>query len=230
MRNLLRPSHLAACGAAFAVTLNITANQVSVASRPALGANDLVNWNNLGPDGTPLGTPFSATSHYGDGLTVSGSTGPNGFERADQGGSIIANFAPGAPLLWTGFSQDPQTMTIQFASPVFGAGTQIAPDALGDFIATLSSFDSLGNLLRTDTFNGTSTQAGDDSAIYLGVLSDTENVAKIQFTVQPKDPIVGSFAINQLDLKRSFVPDSGSLTLLFGLSVIGMSWARFRRS
>src|SRR5688572_30158125 len=96
---------------------------VSVTSRPALGGNDHVDWATEGIDGDALGNPFGAVSQHGLSITVSGATESfNGFERADQGGSWGGNFANGDALAWTGFGLNPQIMTLEFATPVFGAG------------------------------------------------------------------------------------------------------------
>jgi len=216
-----------ASGPFIALGFNLIAAPASVTSRAALGGNDFVNWNSAGANGDALGSSFSTTSAGGVGVNVSGATSSvNGFERTDQGDLWNGNFAPGAALLWSGFSIDAQTMTIAFGSPVFGAGAQIQSDDHVAFTAFLNSYDSIGNLLHSDTFSGNSTDAHDNSAIFIGVLNDTANIAKIELGILDTST-PGSFAINRLDLKR--VPESGEyLGLAFALTLVGMGVGRSR--
>jgi hypothetical protein len=215
-----------AVGALASLGLNLVAAPTSVSSRAALGGNDFKDWAGLGPDGTALGDSFSTSSQFGLGLSVSGATeSASGFERANQGGSWAGNFAPGDALLWTGLAFSPQIITIDFASPIFGAGAQIQNDDLGAaFTAFLTAYDSLNNVVASYTFNGTSTDAGDNSAIFIGASNDLENISKIELGVDGS----GSFAINRLDIKRTLsVPDSGEyLSAIFAMAFIAMSAAR----
>jgi len=214
-----------ALGCALMAVTNLLMAQVSVTSRGALGATDSLDWGKTGTEFDALGASFNTTTSDGLGVAVSGATSSfNGFERADQGSSWGGNFAPKDKLLWTGFGSAPQTMTIEFASPVFGAGAQIQNDFLtpGAFTALLTAYDSFGAFLFSDTFAGNSTDAGDNSAIFIGVLNNVENIGKIELSIRGSE----SFAINRLDLNRTLsvhAPEGGEyLMTLMVLGLFGM--------
>ena len=210
--------------AIFASVSALHAVPTAVISRAALGGNDSINWASEGVEFDYLGTSFGAASAGGLGATVSGSE--FGFERADQSSSWNGNFAAGDALLWTGFGSAPQTITIQFASGVLGAGAQIQNDFLsGAFVAFLNVYDTGGVLLDSFAFSGNSTSDGDNSAIFIGVRNDVANIGKIELGVSGSE----SFAINQLDLVREQivqpVPEGGAylsvlmLSALFGMGI-----------
>ncbi len=222
-------AHALSIGAVLAATVNALAvGPVAVNSRAALGGTDLVDWGTQNATADVFGNPFSAISQQGLGLTISGATESfNGFERAIQGSSIIpwdGNFTPGDVILWTGTSfTGPQSLIVDFGSPVFGAGAQIQPDLPdGPFNAVIKSYDKDGNLLQTDNFSGTASGAGDGSAIFVGVLSDQENISRIVFSVDD----AGAVAINQLDINRTLPENGEYLTILFAVTVFGMAGLR----
>lgn len=219
---------LAAAGLAHAVPIAVT-------DRTTFGASDYVDWSTVGTEFDSLGSSFTATSNGGIGIEVSGSTGPAGFERADNNSSWAGNFAPADALLWTGFDSVAQMMTIDFLTPVFGAGAQIQNDFLfaGAFQATLSAYDSIGGLLFMDVFNGFSDSANDDSAIFLGVSNDVANISKLELTVADQNGPSGSFAINRLALnapKTQGVPEGGSGLLAIMIVSLGLAHRFFKSS
>jgi hypothetical protein len=131
----------------------------------ALGANDVVDWAQLGAAGTILPTTFTAFS--AGGLRVTGSFGATA-QRYDQrsGGNAID------PLKWNGdFSAndaaiasanepsndivdapgsilpDLSPLVLIFDRPVAGVGAQIDAAHYGKFTGSISAYDSAGNLL-----------------------------------------------------------------------------------
>jgi hypothetical protein len=221
---LKQTSGFAALLLAGALASSAFAQPVSVGNRASLGGNDFVNWASAGEEFDYLGESFSTTSVGGLGITVSGATeSENGFERADQGSSWFGNFGDGSVLVWTGFAEVEQIISIAFATPVFGAGAQIQSDFFGDFTAALRAYDSADTLIYSDTFAGFSSDAGDNSAIFLGALDSVESIARMEFAVEG----TGTFAINQVDILRTRgVPDSGGgvIALLMLASLAGMHW------
>jgi hypothetical protein len=182
-----------------------SANVNFVNSRPALGGNDFVDWNAaLGPLFTSVPNPSNFNSNNGLPMSVS-MPGVQPFQRLDQNNGWGGNFAPGDALLFTNFSAGP--ITITFSQPVTGAGAQIQQNQYGAFTATLQAFDSLGNPIGN--FNGTSNGNADNSAIFVGALSDSANISSIVFSV-PGNP--SGFAINRLDIVG--VPEPATLGLL----------------
>lgn len=172
-----------------------------ITNRADLGGNDSVNWTVLGPPSTDVSNPFSLTSLGGIMLDISQPVGS--FSRRNQSWESWAGmFAPGDALLFTGGSNQ-GSITIDFDVPVLGAGTQFQTAVEGDpYIAMIEAFDSVGNSLGLVGLSGISQFGleGDNSAIFVGVRSDTANIDKLKLTVvatRVQDP---GFAINQLDL------------------------------
>lgn len=196
-------------GVALALASVADAALTPVATRPGLGSVlDFVSWSSLGAEFTTPANPFSISSVGGLSLTV-GKTSAGTFERVDEGGfGWTGNFALGDALLWTSLTSGP--INIDFGTSVFGAGFQIQNDSLGAFQATLEAFDFSNASLGSFTFNGTSTQAQDNSAIFAGVLSTSSDVRRLSVNVTGSS----SFAINQVTIAA--IPEPG--TALFGMA------------
>lgn len=184
-----------------------------ILDRAALGGSDFFDWGSLGSSFTTLTEPVLATSNSSSiGVTITNATaGSNTLGRLDQGNGWAGNFAPGAELLWT--RDQPGAMRIVFSSPVAGAGAQIQRDLFGPFNGSIMAFDSSDTLLETFTRSGLSSSDGDNSAIFIGILLPTASIARIEFSV---DGGSEDFAINQLDVASSPVPEPGTLLLLGG--------------
>jgi hypothetical protein len=201
-----------------------------ITSRTALESNDSVNWAVLGPQFTDVPNPFSVKSSGGLGLTVSQTSGT--FQRLDQGGGVWrGNFAQDDALLFTR-RNNPGPITIDFDVPILGAGTQIqaagGTTSIFNFPATIEAFDRLGNSLGSFTLQGTSEFGGvsDNSAIFMGVRSDSANIAKL--TINGETEPGSGFAINQLDLVSTdvtspkSVPEPASTVALLALGGFGV--------
>ncbi len=192
-----------------------------VTDRGALGATDTVDWAQLGPAGAHLFTPVFATSS-GGGVTVDVSSPPGEVFRHDQSVDWTGNFAPGAALVFEQHELEP--LQLSFAAPVLGAGAQIQESLLRDFTATIRAFSPTDAPLGSFTVAGLATDAADDSAPFLGVLSDTP-IGRIVFdTVGPGGAVDDGFAVNALALVE--VPEPASLTLLAGALALTAAWRR----
>jgi hypothetical protein len=181
-----------------------------VTSRAALAGNDFIDWGTLGlasNTGIPQ-NPFSILSSHGVNVTVGEPSGNLTYIVEGQPGPQFwnGNFTPGDHLLDSGIPSNRGPMTISFPSPVLGGGAQIENDPGGPFVASIAAFDATGTLL------GSFTEAGQSSftttAIFLGIRSDSANIAKIQYSIVsgPPDPRV-DFAINQFDFYAAASPD-----------------------
>lgn len=173
-----------------------------ITSRTDLGGNDSADWAVLGSPFSSVLNPFTIASSQGINLEISQPVGA--FERRNQSdkGGWTGTFAPGDALLFTGGNNQGPT-TIDFDVPVLGAGTQLQSAVDGDFYtAIIEAFDSLGNTLGVVGYSGYSQLGleGDNSAIFVGVRSDSANIDKLTlniFSSKEKDP---GFAMNRLDL------------------------------
>lgn len=133
---------------------------------------------------------------------------------------ILTNFASGDFVLFTGFQSggfpavgNPGPLSITFDKPVLGAGTQIAVDDTLEFTALISAFDKDNNLLGNFSTIGTSSLALDNSALFLGVSSDTPNISRLVFSTSEPNRAIG---INTLSIAS--VPEP---TFTFGLLAFG---------
>ncbi|AUB34604.1 hypothetical protein COO91_00433 [Nostoc flagelliforme CCNUN1] len=186
-----------------------------------------------------LPNSFLATSQGGLGLDVNITptnnpqiTPPFIFQTLPAPG-IRTNFAQGDFILFgginpTGFqplppgSPDPRTqgnggpLSISFAQPVYGAGTQIAVDISNLEVETfINAFDSSNNLLGSFSVLSTSSLALDNSAVFLGVRSDTPNISRLVFSSSA--PQYG-LAINQVSIVAAPEPTFTLAILAFGIS------------
>jgi hypothetical protein len=190
-----------------------------VTDRSALGADDSVDWSSLGADYTSVPAPFSVTS--ANGLDVTVNIPDNLVERRTQGSGWAGNFATGDALLWT--KGGPGPLSLAFYSPVSGVGTQIQSNASGSFTAIIEAFNSSNISLGSFSLNGNGSSNGDNSAIFIGLLNTSNNIAKVTFNISGSS--LPDFAINQLSLKTSTpIPTPA---LLPGL--IGMGAAAYRK-
>ncbi|MBN3957531.1 hypothetical protein [Nostoc sp. NMS8] len=197
-------------------------------------------FNPIAPDFSVfLPNSFSTTSQDGLSLDINiaptsnpGVTPPFVFQTLPSPG-IRSNFAQGDFILFggidpTGFiplppgTPDPGTkgnggpFSISFAQPVFGAGTQIAVDTSKLKVETfITAFDNTNNLLGSFSVPNISSLALDNSAVFLGIRSDTANISRLVFSSSA--PQYG-LAINQVSILA--VPESTyTLAILaFGIS------------
>ncbi|VAV90778.1 hypothetical protein MNBD_ALPHA02-147 [hydrothermal vent metagenome] len=206
-----------------------SAGIVLIADRTSLGGTDYYDWALLGGSYTPISIGTVVTSNNGLQATLSIPSGD--MEKVDQGSSWAGNFVRDDPLVATNGNSGP--LTIDFDGLVSGAGAQIQWDAYGAFTAEITAFDSLGGLLASYSLDGRSTNISDNSAIFIGILSDTLNIAMLTFNLTNGR----GFAINRLDVTNSTpqqqqpptptlqVPEPGIFTL-FGLGLLAMFYRR----
>lgn len=219
-----------------------SAGVVLVTDRTTFAGTDFYDWTQLGSANTSIpnvGFPGAAVTSNG-GLAARLSIPAGTLTRVDEGNGWLGNFAIGAPLLFSNNTSNSfialNWLDIKFSSPVAGAGAQIGTYFRGAFQAQIDAFDSSGGLLQSSSFIGDSNSNGDNSAIFIGLLSDSINISKIRFQAYTKSGI--GFAINQLDITNSplvtvkaptGVPEPGVL-LLFGFGLLGVGGLRRRRT
>jgi hypothetical protein len=227
----MRKLHVLAAAVAALVWVGAAQADTVVPITSRAGLADYVDWGSVGSVGTILSNPFDATSNGGIGVTVSQAGGS--FKRLDQSfvGGWWGNFADGDNLLWT-LGGGP--LTITFATPVAAAGAQIQADIWDTFSGNLTgtAYNPLGQSLGSFNFSGISTNAGDNSAPFIGIRDlDGANIASITFNVLPT---AGNFAINMLSIDAGESQQGPAVPLpassLGGLALLGLlSAAKLRK-
>lgn len=206
-----------------------------VTDRNAFAENDQLDWSSVSPPFIFLNNEFTATSQKGLAIKVNIPpitnpliTQPLIFQTTDNPGGIRTNFAKGDYILFGGldrrvFGPNPPALvegnggpfTITFERPVFGAGTQIAVDDRPIYNVFVEAYDSANNLLGTFSSEGTSSLIFDNSAVFLGVRSDTANISRLVFSSSFPEQ---GLAINRLSL--IIVPEASSS---LGILLVGIS-------
>jgi hypothetical protein len=195
MRGVLWGAYVA--GAALAMAAGAAhAGTTSADSALALGANDYIIWSQLGAPNTLLNGPQAVTTvNLGGGITVFADGGQ--LVLGQQGGGWGGNFAAGMPVLSNFFNGGKITLT--FTDPVKGVGAQVQASVLGTFQVNINSNANNGSQY---VGVGQSTTAGDNSAIFIGLVSDLEDITEVTFEIVQDGggPYSGFFGISNVAL------------------------------
>lgn len=198
-------------------TMPASAGVIGVAFPAGINADDVIDWANVGPNGTILSNPFNTTSTGGLGVTVS-QAGASSFQLYTQGGSWSGNFSPGDRLLFTIGPNGP--ITLSFASPVGAVGANIQTNYFGAFEAVITAYGQSNNVLGSYTLNGNSTSAGDGSAIFIGLVSDAIDIYSVVFSAPVASSSPQEFSINNVLLggagTGSEIPEPSTYALIAG--------------
>ena len=194
------------CAAALA-----RADSVSlVGSMGALGADDSVEWSQLGADATDLPASFGFTSSKGLSGTVS-LMGPHSLVSVVCPAGPACSWNPGAG--GTGFGADDSVvwtadagnggngpLTLKFTSgSVSGVGVMIQADGPSKFTVMIQPF--AGSTSLGGPFSATSDAGGDAS--FVGVLdSSGANISSVVLSISSCEGNCGDFAIDSLLLRR----------------------------
>lgn len=196
-----------------------------VTERSALERNDFVDWSNVGKVFDPFAPNFadflthSFVTNSTRGLRISidiqpaaiaGITPPFIFKTSFE--KIPSNFASGDYILFTGFIPggfpaigNANPLTIAFDRPVQAAGTQFTVDDLSEYTIFIEAFDLNDRSLGNFSVPGTSSEALDNSAQFVGLKSEIANIKKIVYSYKICNEFNSSsqpraFGINFLDL------------------------------
>ena len=212
-----------------------------IGDRADLQGNDQVDWSSLVniPPFQVLPNNFSATSEQGLKLNVQipqvlnpQIKPPVVFQTlfaspgipVDFNTGVPTNFAQGDYILFTGSTPgafppigNSGPLTIAFEQPVLSAGAQIAVNGTPNFVGLIAAFDNNDTLLGSFSIPGTSSQALDNSAQFLGISSDTADISKLVFSTSANER---AFGINTLSIQAKPVPEPDSSVAL----ALGAIW------
>jgi hypothetical protein len=225
-----------AAGTALVLAVGLTAGARSAAAgtmgittETDLKNNGHLDWGVLGPSFASVSNAFTTPVPGIGGLNITGSQAGGDFVRIDQGSlDWNGNFGAGEALLWSFFGGP---MTFTFNSAITGFGTQIAADDLGAFTARIEAFDAANLSLGVFTSVGTATANGDDSAMFLGILSDVADIRSIRLSLTSSGGGLGDvsdFAINSPIIQDTPVPEPTSM-LLLGTGIATVVGRRYRK-
>ena len=208
----------------------------SVGSRAGQNPQDIIDLSQLGAPGTFVNSPTLVSTFLGN-LALIGDINGGQAITAVQGNNWNGNFDFGESLLWTGNSNfgigGGGPLGIVLATPVRSFGFTIQADVFGPFTATLQAFDTSGNSLFTQSFNGKSSGAGNGSANFVGLMDLTgANISAILITSDSGvnfPQFANDFAIDNPSFTYTVTPEPGAMALMAG-GLLGMAGLLRRRS
>ncbi len=196
---------------------------VIVTSTGALGVTDHTDWTTLGLPGTAVASPIATSTTGGRTFTATTAAGGDLY-RVEEGGTTWGgNFALHAAVL---ANNAKGAITFSFASPVRGAGMQFNSSFEGAFTARIEAFNSGNVSLGAFTRDGNTVRTFDNTAIFLGFLSDASDVSKftVSLTAAPSDT-VNDFAIS--DVSINAVPEPAACAVVTGGAMLAFAgWRR----
>ena len=211
VRERMKMKRIVTIAALAALTCHAFAGVNVLTSRPA-GADDL-DWAQLGPAGTvsPSGTIVTTT---GSPFQVKVSSDRD-LTRYTQSGGWAGNFAAGDELITNVDYTNGSGSYIELLGmkTCIDMGANIQSDYYGDYVARISAYDGLDNLLGSFTVSGTSNSNGDGSAVFLGVHSDIGDIHRVVYSLDSANG--PGFALNHVTYNCCApVPEPASMTIL----------------
>ena len=204
------------------------AAQSFVTSAGGFSANDSITFDQLDTGGGFyfFNTPTALVSSNGLGASISDTAGNSYFTRQTPGGNTFANFAPNMALVGSNGGD----FTLTFANPVSAVGAYLTAGYYVSFDGSISV--NGGGFF---TASGTTTAAGDGSALFLGLISNAFDINSVTFRVnypqspntQPNELLLGSVL---LAAQVPGVPEPSTWgMMLLGFGAIGFSMRHRRK-
>jgi hypothetical protein len=184
-----------------------------VSTRADIHADDSLDWQVLGNSGTTVAQPFTLATTTGARQVTVAKASAGAFRRVDQGDGWNGNFTHGDALLWTDGTAGPISLT--FDLPVRAVGMQIqkSDQTNPSFTARIEAFDSADNSLGAFSADGTSNANADGSALFMGVSSSLQDIARVEITeIWGED-----FAVNWVSIH---IPESRSGPLMLAAAAL----------
>lgn len=160
-------------------------------NKNAFGAEDYIDWSQLGGAATIISVPASVTSNSSKTATASALTS---LYAMVQGTNWSGNFSPGDALLYSWGNTE---ITITMGSAVAGLGCQIQSGTLGTYYGEVDVYDVSDTKIFNFRSYGVSNTDADGSAAFIGVRSQNKIIKTIKFSLVDT-PKLGKFSINRL--------------------------------
>jgi hypothetical protein len=212
--------------------LTASADTITAVTQSGLASNDYATWNQIGPDGTLISTPYSFVTNGGRTL--------NGDIFGGNQQALVSVVCPAAPSCsWTGGgggmnagdfliwanNSGPGTGPLGYRiGAAEGVGAWLQSDVPGQFSGSVDVYDT--NLFLITSIAFTSDANGDP--VFFGVRDFTgAGIGAIKFNTGDQD-----FAIDTLFLRYTpaGAPEPASIVLLGGgLAALGLGRRRARR-
>ena len=173
--------------------------------------------NTYSPDFSLLGANHTNVSNGAsvDGITTISDSDLNSpaFTTLIQSLSWNGNFSPGQTVLANN-GNGPDIFAFSIAQQGFGVQIQDNSN-FGPFTATISAFDATHTLLGTFTEDGQSNTNADGSAIFIGVTSDSADIASVELSIGGDN-----FGVAQT------IPEPASFVLMGSALIVAGRFAR----
>ncbi len=199
---------------AFALMAQASATLTFFNSRVALGATDLIDWNQIGPDLTTV--PGSYLGLTNNGVQFLATVGPDAY-LLHEAGSWNGTFTPGDAVLFSGY--EPGSIVIRFANSQSSVGADLSSNLYGDYTGTISVYNNIDQFLGSYNVDSNMHGGSDSTAPFLGVFSDTNDIGSVVFTTT--NDSVGLAITNVSTGPCNPVPEPASIAVL-GLGVVSV--------
>jgi hypothetical protein len=199
-----------------------SASSFTLTNNPAgIGTAFTIHWGAPGPDLTPVASPLTQGQ-----VTVSGAPAFTIF----SGATYNADFLPTDWVLslfdGNSFTPLPGIFRIDFATPVNSAGARVQPNFFGAFSGTISAFGASNALLASFNVSGTNGGNGDGSAVFAGIISDSPNIARLEFAGFGDGAAIGELRAGSA---ATAVPEPCTFAMLMGGGALAAFRGRRRR-
>ena len=160
--------------------------------RADIGAAYTVDWGNFGPEFTSVASNSSIGNVTIQGANVfttfAGSTYNSDFSATD---TVLALFD-------TNSGEIDGSFDLFFTEAVYAAGAQVQGYYTGGFTGFISAFNSVNDLLGVFTVSGANNANGDGSAAFAGIVSDSKNISRLQFSGFGAGSAINMLSVNDV--------------------------------
>ena len=210
-------------GVVIAVVTHVShASLTQVSSRSSIGVGYTIDWAGFGIDQTAVVSGSSL-----GGVTVAGAS----VFAVFSGATFNADFSASDSILSV-FDIDAGNpvagvFSLSFASAVRSAGAQVQANFEGLFSGSIEAFDSLNVSLGMFAVNGTNSFSADGSAVFAGIVSDSLNIKRLEFSGFGDGAGINLLSVGDVLDTVSTVPEPAGLALV--LAALGLLTVTRRR-